>query len=381
MTLKPNLSSLEEFVNEPIVSEPTVKKPIVETSEAKTIADKPKVIRKDFGSSLIKDWISDSEDEAESKPKIEKETVKPSFAKIKFVKSKEQVKCPMKTTVKQEHVADEAVNEEMDDSLVRAATTATSLDAEQDKGNIFKTQSKATPNELGSKETSLGGGRRCQKTMGDTIAQTRSERVSKISNNLILAGVNIPQSVWKLQRVLDLGEEDVSKQGRIADIDANEDIYLVNIHNDEDMFSVNDLDGDEVIVESIDVAEMNTFVDYKAEVVLESLKKAEVEVTEGSSKRAREELKQENAKKQKMEDDKESTDLKQCLEIITDDGHDVTIDAIPLSSKSPTIVDYKIYKEGRKSYFQIFKVDGNSQLYLTFSKMLKNFDREDLEVL
>nr|GFC35206.1 hypothetical protein [Tanacetum cinerariifolium] len=36
-------------------------------------------------------------------------------------------------------VVDEAINEEMDDSLERAATTATSLDAEQDKGNISKT--------------------------------------------------------------------------------------------------------------------------------------------------------------------------------------------------------------------------------------------------
>nr|GFA99026.1 putative ribonuclease H-like domain-containing protein [Tanacetum cinerariifolium] len=33
-----------------------------------------------------------------------------------------------------EHVADEAVNEEMDESLERATTTATSLDAEQDMG-------------------------------------------------------------------------------------------------------------------------------------------------------------------------------------------------------------------------------------------------------
>nr|GEX80064.1 hypothetical protein [Tanacetum cinerariifolium] len=75
------------------------------------------------------------------------------------------------------HVADEAVNEEMDDSLEKAATTATSLDAEQDRGNIFKTQSKATPNELGSQGTSSGGGPRCQETIGDTVAQTRSERV------------------------------------------------------------------------------------------------------------------------------------------------------------------------------------------------------------
>ncbi|GJW20596.1 ribonuclease H-like domain-containing protein [Tanacetum coccineum] len=90
MPPKPNLpfSGLEEFVNEPIVSESTVKKPAVETSEAKASADKSKAIRKNNGAPLIEDWISDSEDVAELKPKIEKKTVKPSFAKIEFVKSK-----------------------------------------------------------------------------------------------------------------------------------------------------------------------------------------------------------------------------------------------------------------------------------------------------
>ncbi|GJS44054.1 uncharacterized mitochondrial protein-like protein [Tanacetum coccineum] len=43
-------------------------------------------------------------------------------------------------------------------------------------------------------------------------------------------------------------QEDASKQGRIADIDADEDITLVNVH-DTDMFRVNDLDGDEVFIE------------------------------------------------------------------------------------------------------------------------------------
>nr|GEY43912.1 hypothetical protein [Tanacetum cinerariifolium] len=102
---------------------------------------------------------------------------------------------------------------------------------------------------------------------------------------------------------------------------------------------------------------------------------------ESSSKRAGDKLDQEISKKQKVEDDKESEELKKCLEIIPDDGDEVTIEATPLSSMSPTIVDYKIYKEVKKNYFQIFRVDGNSQMYLTFSKLLKNFDREDLEVL
>nr|GEZ81455.1 hypothetical protein [Tanacetum cinerariifolium] len=63
------------------------------------------------------------------------------------------------------------------------------------------------------------------------------------------------------------------------------------------------------------------------------------------------------------------------------DDDDVTIEATPLSSKSPTIVDYKIYKEGKKSFFKIIRTYGNSQSYLTFEKMFKNFNREDLEVL
>ncbi|GJR65161.1 putative ribonuclease H-like domain-containing protein [Tanacetum coccineum] len=53
-----------------------------------------------------------------------------------------------------DNVADEVVYEEIDDSLERVATTATSLDAEQDRGNINKTQSKATLNEPSSLGTS-----------------------------------------------------------------------------------------------------------------------------------------------------------------------------------------------------------------------------------
>ncbi|GJS68551.1 hypothetical protein Tco_0683116 [Tanacetum coccineum] len=159
------------------------------------------------------------------------------------------------------NVADEAVNEEMDDSLERAATTSTSLDAEQDRG----------------------GGPRCQKTIGDTIAQTRFKNISKTSNDPSLARANqiasLKRRVKKLERRNrsrthglkrmyrvgssrrvesfeneGLGEEDASKQGRRTnDIDADEDITLVNDQDDDDMFGVNDLDGDEVIVDNVDV--------------------------------------------------------------------------------------------------------------------------------
>ncbi|GKD39977.1 hypothetical protein Tco_1260184 [Tanacetum coccineum] len=76
------------------------------------------------------------------------------------------------------NVVDEAINEEMNDSLVRATTTASSLEAEQDSGNIDKTQFKATPNKAGFQGTTLGGGPRRQEIMGDTTAQTRFESIT-----------------------------------------------------------------------------------------------------------------------------------------------------------------------------------------------------------
>nr|GEV81403.1 hypothetical protein [Tanacetum cinerariifolium] len=98
---------------------------------------------------------------------------------------------------------------------------------------------------------------------------------------------------------------------------------------------------------------INTFVDFRTELVEESSKKDKAETTqESSSKRVGNERDQERYKKQKVKDDKESEELKKCLEIILDDGDDVTINATPLSFKSPAIVDYKIYKEGKKNYFQ-----------------------------
>ncbi|GKA00777.1 hypothetical protein Tco_0673442 [Tanacetum coccineum] len=67
---------------------------------------------------------------------------------------------------------DEAVHKELGDSLVRAATTTSSLEVEQDSG----------------------GGPKCQETIGDTTAPTRFKSVSKHSNDSLLARGNTLQS-------------------------------------------------------------------------------------------------------------------------------------------------------------------------------------------
>nr|GEV38486.1 hypothetical protein [Tanacetum cinerariifolium] len=88
-----------------------------------------------------------------------------------------------------------------------------------------------------------------------------------------------------------------------------------------------------------------------------------------------------NAKKQKLEEQEETKELKKNIELVPDDEDDVFLNVTRLSSKPITIMDYKIYKEGKKEHFQIFRANGNHQMYLAFSIILKNFDKEDLEVL
>ncbi|GJZ46241.1 hypothetical protein Tco_0593837 [Tanacetum coccineum] len=122
---------------------------------------------------------------------------------------------------------------------------------------------------------------------------------------------------------------------------------------------------------------VNTFVDFKTDLV------------EGSSKRADTKLEQEVTKKQKVDDvqetakmdnDQEAAKIKELMKIVPN-KEEVAIDGIPLAIKPQSIVDWKIHKEGKKTYYQMIRADGSSKMYLIFSHMLKIFDREDLETL
>ncbi|GJW42468.1 hypothetical protein Tco_0071267 [Tanacetum coccineum] len=95
----------------------------------------------------------------------------------------------------------------------------------------------------------------------------------------------------------------------------------------------------------------------------------DTELVEGSEVRA-----------EGMDEDKETTELQRLIEIVPD-KEEVAIDAIPLATNPLSIIEYKIHKEGKKTYYQIIRVDGSSKMYLVFSHMLKSFDREDLETL
>ncbi|GKA20948.1 hypothetical protein Tco_0700937 [Tanacetum coccineum] len=409
------------------------------------------------------------------------------------------------------NVADKAVYEERDDSLERAATTATGLDTEQDRG----------------------GDPRRQETMGDTITQTRSENVSKFSNDPLLARVSYDEA--------SLGDqEDASKQGRKTDdIDKDAEITLVDEtqgrYGDDIMFDVSDLAGEEVFIAeqgvpdskkddvvstAIDAAQVSTAAknvtitpeeitlaqalqDLKAakpkvkgivfkepvesttiissqqpsqakiqdkgkakmiepEPMKKLSKKDQLKLDEEVAQRLQAEFdKQERIEREKAKKEAEANiALKEtwddiqakikvdCLlaeRLQAREQEELTIEeraklfqqllekkrknfatkraeekrnkpptraqqrSIMLkrvntfinfrielvegsskragteleqeATKPPSIVDWKIYKEGKKSYYQIIRVDGSSKMYLVFSHMLKSFDREDLETL
>nr|GFA54441.1 hypothetical protein [Tanacetum cinerariifolium] len=87
---------------------------------------------------------------------------------------------------------------------------------------------------------------------------------------------------------------------------------------------------------------------------------------------------QQAAKKQKL--DEEVKELKKHLQIVPNDEDDVYTKATPLALKVP-VVDYQIHTDYNKPYYKIIRADGTHQLFLSFTSLLRNFDKEDLEML
>nr|GEZ23404.1 hypothetical protein [Tanacetum cinerariifolium] len=332
-----------------------------------------------------------------------------------------------------EHVTDDDVHKELGDSLVRAATTTSSLEAEHDSGNIAKTQSMETPNESSSKglihvvvpdgeevfvvegqnknvvnitteELTLAQVLEALKTskpkkkdqirLDKEAAKTlqgefdeeerlvREKAIKEQEYNIVL------NEEWNdIQSKIDVDYElaerlQAQEQEELSDAEkatlfqqllekrrkhfaakrAKEKMnkpptksqqrkimftYLKNMEG----YKLNDLKLKEFdsIKEMFDRAfrRANTFVDYITELV------------KGKEKRAGEELVQKSTKKQKVEDDKEKDELKELMETILDE-EEVVIDDIHLAVKSSRIVDWKIHKEGKKSYYQIIRAGEKS---------------------
>ncbi|GJU68060.1 hypothetical protein Tco_1254319 [Tanacetum coccineum] len=100
------------------------------------------------------------------------------------------------------------------------------------------------------------------------------------------------------------------------------------------------------------------------------------------------ELESDKSKNQKIDEhveagkdnNQEEEEMKKHMEIVQDE-EEIAIDAIPLATKPPMIVEYKIVKEGHKGYYHLIRADGSSKRYSSMIRMLQGIDREDLETL
>ncbi|GJY13282.1 hypothetical protein Tco_0382591 [Tanacetum coccineum] len=108
--------------------------------------------------------------------------------------------------------ADEAVHEERGDSVERVAATAASLDAKQHSG----------------------GSPRCQEAIGDTIAQTRSERVYTPSYDSPLLGVNTPGSDEERIELKELMDMCTKQSDRVHDLENVKDAQALEIKKKEE---------------------------------------------------------------------------------------------------------------------------------------------------
>ncbi|GJS88397.1 hypothetical protein Tco_0771033 [Tanacetum coccineum] len=137
------------------------------------------------------------------------------------------------------NVADEVVYKMLDDSLMRAATTSSSLEADLDSGNIAKTQSKATPNESSSLVTTLSSGPRRQATMGILLLK-------------IELCTNLQTRVLDLEKIKTTqAKEIVSFKRRVKKLEQKRGQEPMGLKDDVDMFDVNTLTGDEVLAKQV----------------------------------------------------------------------------------------------------------------------------------
>nr|GEW24936.1 hypothetical protein [Tanacetum cinerariifolium] len=227
------------------------------------------------------------------------------------------------------------------------------------------------------------------------VGRLKKKRQYKSSGLKRLRKVGTAQRVESSANTIMDDQEDASKQEeKITELDADEDVTLEEVDAEVTMDDTNE-------AEPIEVEEV-------IEVVIATMLMTEVVTTAATTitaapvpkasapRRRRDQVKRKERKdntvmryqalKRKPVTEAHARknmmveELKTHLHIVRNDDDDVYTEATPPALKVP-VVDYQIHHEHNKPFYKILRADGTHQLFLSFITLLKNFDREDLEML
>nr|GEX96027.1 ribonuclease H-like domain-containing protein [Tanacetum cinerariifolium] len=369
---------------------------------------------------------------------------------------------------------DEAINEEMNDSLERVSTTATSLDAERDRGLSARVEF-SVDGGLGEEDASKQGRiADIDENKDITLVSTHDEKMCDVDQDLVTTAATTPtisvdeatlaqalaelkhaKPKAKAKRIVfhepeestitttaaipkskshDNGKakmiEEPVKLKKKYRIQLDEEVAL-KLHaklqaefDKEQRLAAKraqqEVEANIALIESWDDVQAKINADYQLYKRLQAEEQQELNEKHKAklfmqllekrrnffaTKRAKEKRNKPPTQAQKRKimctylknmEGKKLTDLnnksfdsiqkmfdrafKRLVNSIPDE-EGIAIDVIPLAVKPPSIVDWKIHKQGKKTYYQIIRADGSSKIYLIFSHMPKDFDREDVKTM
>nr|GEV06407.1 hypothetical protein [Tanacetum cinerariifolium] len=262
---------------------------------------------------------------------------------VRAVDAEEEVQVPAQDDVVQEHVATEVV------PPTPTSPSPSSPVLDKCSALVLRIEGLETANAAQQLEIIK---------LKDRVKKLESLNKVKSSKLRRLKKVGTSQRIESSDEV-----ENVFNQGRMS----------VDMETDEGVELVLSMQEDTEVQEAVEVV-------TTAKLITETREETEKE-DEKIIKSINETPAQKAAKRRKLsEEAQEANDLRRHLEIVQDEDDDVFVEAIPLAQKV-LVVDYQVVVIDNKPKYKIIRADDSHQFYISFTTLLKNFDREDLETL
>nr|GEW97710.1 hypothetical protein [Tanacetum cinerariifolium] len=239
--------------------------------------------------------------------------------------------------------------------------------------------------------------------------QAATEEEDEDDETRLLEILKLKRRVKKLEkqrRSKSFGFKRLRKVGRrIEEIDADEEITLVDIEIQDDLGAelqerLEEKDEVNANAKEVNVVEPTVFDDEEVKPIFKSeynkvqtFLKSDRDEEPTKERGIKETLLQESFKKLRAEvevscshstqdtptdDPKEMSkeDVKNMLQIVP--VSELKVEALQV--KYP-LIDWEIYSKGSRTYWKIIRVGGITQAYKSFEDMVKDFDKEDLDAL